>query len=141
MDDATEPASAEPRRADGDDSADGLGGVGRLLRAFGTLLGVHVEHAREEASSDVRRVREALVFALLAAIVGACGIVVLHLALILELRVRFGIASVEAMLVVVGIDAIVCGLLVGRARSRLARPMMAKTRALVRRTVASLTEP
>jgi hypothetical protein len=139
---ADDVAGATDPRSDGATGAtDGLGGAGRIVRAFGALLGVHVEHARDEALTDARRLTSALVLALAAAVFGALGVAFLHVVVVALLRNRLGLPTLEACGLVAVLDLVVSALLLGRAKARLAEPVLVKTRALVRRTVASLTEP
>lgn len=117
-----------------------FGGAGRFVRAFASLLGVHVDHARDEAAADARRLGSALLAGVFAVILAAVGVVFLHLAAFAELRSRFVLTSSETFAILAGIDFAASAFFAMRARGKLATPVLVRTRALLRRTVASLTE-
>ena len=118
----------------------GFAGSG-WLRALGTMLGVHVEYAQREVSSDLRRLFGAAVLLVLAAIGTLLALGGLHAALIIELHREFSWRWSEACAVVALGDLLITLVLLVMARMRLRSPVLVETRALVRRTVASLTEP
>ncbi|MBM4375057.1 MAG: phage holin family protein [Deltaproteobacteria bacterium] len=124
---------------DRDDEPRDVGlGLGRALL---TLLGVHLEHAREEASSDGRRVLRALLLLVVALVLLVFALVSLQALAVVSLHDALGFTWAGALAVSVGVDFAGMTLLLVAARARLSEPVLVRTRALVRRTVDALREP
>jgi uncharacterized membrane protein YqjE len=124
--------------ADQDEPRDvGLG----LGRALLTLLGVHLDHARDEVSSDAQRIVRALLLLAVALVVLVLALLSLQAILIVSLHDALGLSWIAALGAAVGVDVFVMTALVLTARSRLSEPVLVRTRALVRRTIDAMREP
>jgi hypothetical protein len=114
--------------------------VAGLMRALGVLLGLHLQHAQQEASNDAGRLiagimllGAGLFFALLAlAVAEAGGVWAIHHSLRLD--------WLWSALVVAGANLLLALLLVVGARAKLRKPLLQQTRQLLRRTVSGLIE-
>jgi hypothetical protein len=114
------------------------GVVMTLLRVFAAMLGLHIRHAQKEVGRDVERVIGAIVLLAVGGVLGMLALVLGHLALIHYLTPIIG--RLRAVLAVAGGDLFVALVLFLTARRRLKKPMLVETRAMVRRTVATLMD-
>lgn len=114
----------------------GLGA--RVLRAGKVLVSAQLDAAQREARSDLSRIGAGL--ALFGAAIGlvAAAAILLHAAAVLFVQARFGLSWPAALLAVAGADALVAALLAAAARGKLAPPVMAETRAMVKRAAEAI---
>ena len=110
-----------------------------LVRAFAAMLGLHMRYAQREALNDAERLVGALLLVVAGAVLGLFGLLFAHLALMDHLATRM--ARSHAVLVVAGGDLLLAMMMLLVARARLRRPVLVETRAMVRRTMATLSEP
>ncbi len=110
-----------------------------LVRLLAALLGLHLQHARREASEDLGRVAGGIVFIVVGVALALLAIVLGHLALVEHLAPRLGHGF--ALLVVGAGDLTLALPLLLAGRARLRKPILAGTRELVRETVATLSAP
>ena len=110
-----------------------------LVRAVAAMLGLHVRYAQREAANDAGRVVGALMLVVAGAVLGLFGLLFAHLALMDHLTTLM--PRSRAVLVVAGGDFSLAMMLLLVARARLRKPVLVETRAMVRRTMATLTEP
>ncbi|MCC6521924.1 MAG: phage holin family protein [Polyangiaceae bacterium] len=124
-----------------DERGKGGGGLGAgLVRALGTMLGLHLQYAQREAVNDLGRILGGALLILVGVVLALVAVLFGHLALSDYLATALPCTPMQAFLLVAAGD-LVLGLpliLVGRARVK--KPILAETRALVRRTVTSLSE-
>lgn len=112
----------------------------RLGNTVKTLLSLHVDIAREEAEADLKRL--AVVAALLGGAVsfGAVSALTLGALIILAVQRVTGLPALESAAIALGIYGVILISLALAAALLLRRPFLPRTRALVRRTVESLTQ-
>jgi uncharacterized membrane protein YqjE len=111
---------------------------GRLLRVIGMLLEAHVEAARVEAKSDLQRLLGGVFLLAAALLLVAIAVILGHGLLVWGVR-AWGQTSWPAAGGVVAIaDLLFALLFVTVGRGMLQRPILAKTRALLRRSVGIL---
>ena len=127
--------------ADEESDESSRGQANGLARALLTLLGIHVEHAQEEAAADAQRVGGAFVLLVAAMFFALLAVASLHAAVVAELHDAFGWSVSTALAACAGADLVIGAALVSAARARLATPLLARTRTLVRRTLDSLRAP
>lgn len=125
--------------ADSDSSCDG-GTFGGVLRALGTLLGVHIQYARREAATDIGRMIGGIVLIVMGVVIALFALALGHAALVIYLKNATRLNLWGAVLSVAGGDLLVSLLLVVVGRARLKRPLMLQTRTLVRKTVTSMSD-
>jgi hypothetical protein len=112
-----------------------------LARLIAALLGMHLQHARREASQDLGRVVVGIVLVVLAVTLILLAVILGHIALVEHLASAWRLSAVGARLTVGAGDLIAAVPLLLVARLRLRKPILAETRELVRETVASLSAP
>jgi hypothetical protein len=122
--------------SDGDSS----GAIVALLRALGTMLGLHIQYAQREVKADVGRVLTGVVLLVVALLFLTIGLVFGHIALVSQLVARTSLGPLGAPAVVALGDVVLATILLLAARSRLQKPVLEQTRSLVKRTVSSLAE-
>ncbi len=109
----------------------------RLFRVGRTLLSVHIEAATAEAARD----RDRLISGAALAITGTCFfailLMMLHVVAIAALHELGGLRWLLSSLAVTGGDLLLMMICLLAARSRLKKPLLAKTRVLLQRTVDS----
>ena len=112
----------------------------RLGNTVKALLALHVDIARDEAERDLKRL--AAVVALLGGCASLGVAIVLHLAVLVVLAVQriTGLPALES--VAIGVGALVCILaaFVTTIALLLRGPFLPRTRALLQRTFASITQ-
>ncbi len=112
-----------------------------LLKAVGTMLGVHIQYAQREAADDMGRVALGVALLLAAMLLVFVAVLVGQAGLVLYLsRAAPGLGYMGAAFAVAAGDLGLATLLALAARSRLRRPILQQTRTLVRQTVSSITE-
>lgn len=111
-----------------------------LVRSLGTLLGLHVQHAQQEACADVARLVGGALLLLFALLTVGGALLFGELALVYYLAERRAVGWLPSLLVVGGADLLLGILLALWARAKLRRPMLEQTRTLLRRTVKSMSE-
>lgn len=116
------------------------GTVAALIKALGTMLGVHIQYAQREAADDLGRVVGAVVLFVAAALFALVALLVGHAALVFYLTKALAMDLLRATLWVFGGDLLVVALLALAGRARMKRPILEQTRTLVRRTVTSIVE-
>jgi hypothetical protein len=116
------------------------GAVAAALKALGTILGVHIQYAQQEAASDLGRVVTGVVLLVLGGLFALVALLVAHAALVFHLSRVLPTTVVGAALIVAAGDVLLVVVLALAGRARLRRPIMQQTRTLVRRTVTSLVE-
>lgn len=124
----------------GDRDGPSPGLVGGLVRAAGSLLSVHVQHAQREASSDAGRMVGGAVLLVAGAVFVVLAVLVGHGAAIHALQQHTVLDWLQSMLAVAGADLLIALVLLLSGRAKLRGPVMKETRQLVRRTVQSLTD-
>lgn len=114
--------------------------VARIWKALSVLFDVHLEIAQREAKNDLSRMLSGLVLLVMAAVLFAFAIGMLHFGAVIWVHEARALSWMHAVLAVAAGDAIVALLffVVGRARMR--KPILKETRGLVRKTVSALTE-
>jgi hypothetical protein len=116
------------------------GSVSGLMRAFGTVLGVHVQYAQREAKSDIGRIVAGVVLLVVAALFVAFAVLFGHMALAYYLAGATTLNMMGAVGVIAAGDLGLALLLLLVARSRLNKPVLRETRSLVKQTVQSFAE-
>ncbi|MBW2529194.1 MAG: phage holin family protein [Deltaproteobacteria bacterium] len=124
--------------ADREPSAGGL--ASGLIRAAGSLVGVHLQHAQREASGDLGRVVTGVALIGAAAVFLVLAVVIGHVAAVYALQKLTVLDWLRSALAVAGGDLLIALVLLVRGRSLLRRPLLKETRQLVKRTVESLTQ-
>lgn len=124
--------------ADPESSPQGL--ATGLIRAAGSLLGVHLQHAQREASGDLGRVVTGVALLAVGALFLLLAVVVGHAAAVYALRTYTVLDWLRAALAVAGGDLLLALLLVLWGRGLLKRPLLKETRQLVKRTARALTQ-
>jgi hypothetical protein len=109
-----------------------------LLRALGTMLGLHIQFAQREVANDLGRLLTGVVLLAIGGVLAVFGLLWAELALVDYLTTHLG--HLRAVLAVAGGDLLIGLMLLMRGRARLRKPILKETRALVRRTVASFAE-
>ena len=112
----------------------------RMLRALGTMLGVHIQYAQREARGDLGRVLGAVLVLILGLLMVFIALLFGHVALVVLLRQQTSLDLLRALGVVAGGDLLVGVALLMTARARLRKPILKETRSLVRQTAKSLVE-
>ena len=110
-----------------------------VVRAFAAMLGLHMRYAQREAAHDAERLVGALLLVVVGAVLGLFGLLFGHLALMDYLTTLM--PRSQAVLVVAGGDLLLAVMMLLVARARLRKPVLVETRAMVRRTMATLSEP
>jgi len=112
----------------------------RLGNTVKTLLSLHVDIAREEAERDLKRV--AAVVALLGGCASLGAAIVLNLAVLLVLAVQrlTGLPALESVAIGLGLYLCILAALVTTITLLLRGPFLPRTRALLQRTFASITQ-
>ena len=123
----------------GDRDAASPGLIYGLVRAAGSLVGVHLQHAQQEASNDAGRMIGGAVLLAAGAVFVVLAVLLGHAAAVYALRQHTVLDWLRAMLAVAGADLLIALVLLLRGRGRLHRPILKETRQLVRRTVQSIT--
>jgi hypothetical protein len=110
----------------------------RGYRAFELLFSAHAKVAQREASADLRRVLSGL--ALVAVAVGLLGMALVlgHAAAVLAVQKRFQWDLAASIGAVAGGDVGVALVLVLIARARLSTPVLAETRAMMKKAASVL---
>ena len=111
----------------------------RLGNTVKTLLSLHVDIAREEAEADLKRL--AVVAALLGGVVSFSAVSALSVGALIVLGVQriTGLPALESVAISLGLYLLLIALLALAVVLLLQRPFLPRTRALVRRTVDSLS--
>jgi len=109
----------------------------RMLRLLGSLFAVHAEVAKQELSTDQNRVIKGLVL-LTVGLASIAMVVLLLQGVFVWLLVQRGLALGFALLAVAGGDLLVALVTILWARRCFQTPLLPKTRALVRRTIAAV---
>ena len=105
-----------------------------------TLLRVHLQIARQEFARDEGRIITGVVLMMIGALLVAAVIVLLQVLGIAILQAH-GLGFAWAVLAVVILDSGLGALLLFLGKRALRQPLMAETRALVRRTLRALMSP
>jgi hypothetical protein len=106
------------------------------------MLGLHVQYAQQEARSDLGRVLGAVALLVIGLLLLFMALLLGHAGLVFYLsRAVPGLGAIRAALLVAGADLVLGLLALLAGRARLSKPVLQQTRALIRRTVSSLTEP
>ena len=116
------------------------GTVSGLVRALGTVLGVHIQYAQREAKSDIGRVIGGVVILLVAAMLIVFALLFGHAALALYVASKTKLTLMGAVGVVAAGDLALAILLTLVGRSRLNKPVLKETRTLMKRTVESFAD-
>ena len=111
-----------------------------LLRSLGVLLRAHMQHAQQEACSDVGRVVGALVLLLAAGLFASLAVLLGEFAAVWAVRHYGGLDWPRSLLIVGGADLLVALVLLLWGRARMRRPILKQTRELLRQTVTTLTD-
>lgn len=111
-----------------------------LVRALGTVLGVHIQYAQREAKSDIGRVIGGVIILLVAAMLVVFALLFGHAALALYVAAKTKLGVMGAVGVVAAGDLALAILLTIVGRSRLNKPVLKETRTLVKRTVESFAD-
>ncbi len=114
--------------------------IATVLKALGTMLGVHIQYAQREAADDLGRVAGALVMFVLAALFALVALLIGHAALVFYLSRALHADLLVSSLWVFGGDVLAVAVLALAGRARIKRPILEQTRTLVRRTVTSMVE-
>lgn len=109
------------------------GVTSRLLRAGEVLASAHAKRAKEEAARDAGRIGGALGLLAAAALLLVPACLLAHFALVVWLRDRFALALAPAAGAVAAGDVLCALLLALVARAKLAPPVLAETRATLKR--------
>ena len=111
-----------------------------MMRAVGTMLGVHIQYAQQEARGDVSRVVVAALLLLVGAALVGLALLFGQAAVVALIARRTSLGLWRAIAVVAATDAVVGMMLVILGRNRLRKPILKETRLLVKRTAKSLVE-
>ncbi len=111
-----------------------------LLRTLKALLDLHLETAKREASTDLGRVGLALLLFALSFCVLLSALLFVHLAAAAALDASTELPRWAVMLVIAGADLLIGLLLWAVGRARIRKPMLTKTRGLIRKTVSVLSD-
>lgn len=130
-------AAAGARDAAAGESAD-TGLLVRAYRAFELLFSVHARLARREASDDLRRILSGVALAAVALALAAFALVLGHAAAVVAVERRFQWGYPASFGAVAGADVLAAVLLLLIARARLAPPVLAETRAMVKKAASVL---
>lgn len=129
----TEAAAEAPPAAAGD-----TGMLVRGYRAFELLFSVHARVAKNEASRDLRRVMSGIVLVAVAISLVGFALILGHAAAVLVVQRRFQWDMASSIGAVAGADIVVALVLLLMARARLATPVLAETRAMVKKAAGVL---
>lgn len=122
-------------------AADERGGTtAGLVRALGSVLGVHIEYAQREAKSDIGRVVVGVVLIVAAALFAMFALLFGQVVLAYRLSNLPALGAMGAIGVVAAGDLALAIVLLLIGRSRLDKPVLAQTRSLVKRTVESFAD-
>jgi hypothetical protein len=144
-------------RSDDDDSDDDGGGTwaepltdsdaesspsyrNRLLSATSSLLSVHLEVAKREATRDQQRLVRGLLLLLFGGLLFGLTLVLVQFLAVAALQ-RLGLSQLAALAAVTGADLATGLLLVALGRRALRGPILPQTRAVLQRTWAALRSP
>ena len=116
------------------------GTVPGLVRALGSVLGVHIQYAQREARTDMGRVISGVVLLGIAALFVMLAVLFGHVALAYYLSLATKLDALGAVAVVGAGDLGIAVLLVLIGRARLKKPVLEQTRTLVKRTVESFAD-
>ena len=119
-----------------EDEGEPAGLAMRALRAIQWLAAAQVATAKREAQRDAARLIAGIALAIGAASLLAAALVLAEVAAVFLVQARFGLSWQSALLTVAGGDAAIAALMYTLARRKLARPVLAETRAMVRRAAA-----
>lgn len=124
--------------ADPDSSTGGL--ASGLIRAAGSLVGVHLQHAQREATGDLGRVITGVALLAAGAVFVVLAVIMGHVAAVYALRQYTILDWLRSTLAVAGADLLLALILLLRGRGLLRRPLLKETRQLVKRTVQALSQ-
>jgi hypothetical protein len=124
--------------ADPDSSTGGL--ASGLVRAAGSLVGVHLQHAQREATGDLGRVITGVALLAAGAVFVVLAVIMGHVAAVYALRQYTILDWLRSTLAVAGADLLLALILLLRGRGLLRRPLLKETRQLVKRTVEALSQ-
>lgn len=119
---------------------DDRGSVSGLVRALGTVLGVHVQYAQREAKNDVGRIFGGVVILAVATLFVLFAVLFGHVALAYYLAAATKLDMMGAIGVTAAGDLALAVLLLLIARSRLKKPVLQQTRSLVKQTVEAFAD-
>ena len=125
----------------GDEGGKAAGDTGMLVRgyrAFELLISVHAKVARSEASRDLRRVVSGVALVLVAISLAGFALILAHAAAVLVVQRRLQWDLAPSIGAVAGADVAVALILLMMARSRLSTPVLAETRAMVKKAAGVL---
>jgi len=110
----------------------------RAFHAFELLFSAHARVARLEARADAGRIASGLVLAAVAVALLVFALLLGHAAAVLSVERRFQWGLPTSLGAVAGADVFLAMLLFLRARTRLATPVLAETRAMVKKAASVL---
>lgn len=119
-------------------SVSDTGMLTRGYRAFELLFSVHARVARNEASRDLRRVVSGLVLVAVALSLAGFTLILGHAAAVLVVQRRLQWDLAPSIGAVAGADVAVALVLLLMARARLSTPVLAETRAMVKKAAGAL---
>lgn len=110
----------------------------RGYRAFELLFSVHARAAQREASSDLRRILTGIVLALIALGLLSFALILGQAAAVVLVEKRFQWGLPASLGAVAGADVAIALILLLTARARLTTPVLAETRAMVKKAASVL---
>jgi glycerol dehydrogenase-like iron-containing ADH family enzyme len=122
------------------DPTGSAGLVSGLARALAVLLGLHLQHAQQEASNDAGRLVAGVWLLAAGTVFALLGIAVGELGAAWAIHHHLGLDWLRTLLLLAGADLLLGLLLVLWARAKLRKPLLQQTRELLRRTVAGLID-
>lgn len=129
--------AARSPAAEGEAQSAGL--LVRAYRAIELLISTQAASARREAKEDAARVLGGLAMAAAAVAFFVTALGLAQVAAVFLVQARFFLSWPAALFAVAGGDLAIALVLYGIARSKLAPPLLAETRAMVKRAASVIT--